>query len=518
MKKFIQLLIVATVATTGNIYAQGIYAGDALRFSRTDYGSSARFKGLGNAQISLGGDISSIGGNPAGLGMFTRSEFTISPEFNNTRANINYLGQQTKSTKNMLNLNQAAAVWYNPIVKAPGSDLNKGLISIVWGVGYNRNNDFSVENNFSGVNSNSSIADSWAQRANGQTPANFQRGSVEKMAFDSYLIDKQVGSPSNYFPATSQTNVQNQSEVREGSTSEMNFAAGLNFSNKFYLGASIGFVNVRYVTDRLYTESGTIINTVGPNDPAPDPSNPNEKPNPHIGQNYDLTYRSNQNTTGAGVNGRIGLIYKPVNTIRLGATFQTPTWMHMEEDFAEVIDTRFSGGGSPTINIFNDVANSNMNYNLRTPYKGSFGASVIIGQNALLTADVDYVDYSSTKLTVSDGYRDLIRSENQFIKDNYTHAFNYRVGGEYRIDQFSLRAGYGINGSPYKEDPKNRFDVKYYSGGIGYRVNEYYVDLAYQRTETHNTLSPYELADFSEPVATSKLSKNNVFLTVGVRF
>lgn len=517
MKKFIQLLIVATVATTGNIYAQGIYAGDALRFSRTDYGSSARFKGLGNAQMSLGGDISSIGGNPAGLGMFTRSEFTLSPEFNNTKSNINFLGQQTKSNKNMLNLNQAAAVWYNPVVKKPGADLNKGLLSIVWGVGYNRNNDFSVENNYSGVNGNSSIADNWAERANGQTPANFLNGSVEKMAFDSYLIDKQVDVPNNYFAATDLNNTQSMSEVREGSTSEFNFAGGLNFSNKFYLGASIGFVNVRYVTDRLYSESGRIINT-NAGGPTPTPGDKNEEPNPYIGQNYDLTYRSNQNTIGAGINGRIGLIYKPVNEVRFGATFQTPTWMHMEEDYSEVIDTRFSNGNTVTRTIFNDVANSNMNYNLRTPYKGSVGASVILGAHALLTADVDYVDYASTKLTVSDGYRDLLQSENQFIKDNYTHAFNYRVGAEYRIEQLSLRAGYGLNGSPYKDDAKNRFDVKYYSAGIGYRVNEYYVDLAYQRTETNNTMSPYELADFSEPVATSKLSKNNVFLTVGVRF
>ncbi|MGY0037592.1 hypothetical protein [Pedobacter sp. NJ-S-72] len=118
MKKFIQLLVVAIVGTTGNIYAQnGTYAGDALRFSRTDYGSSARFKGLGNAQISLGGDISSIGGNPAGLGMFTRSEFSITPEFNNVKSDASFLGQNSKDTKNRLNLNQAAMVWYNPVVR-----------------------------------------------------------------------------------------------------------------------------------------------------------------------------------------------------------------------------------------------------------------------------------------------------------------------------------------------------------------------------------------------------------------
>jgi len=510
MKKFIQVLVVAIVATTGNIYAQsGIYAGDALRFSRTDYGSSARFKGLGNAQISLGGDISSIGGNPAGLGMFTRSEFSITPEFNNTQSNASFLGQNTKSKKNDVNLNQAAAVWYNPVVKPKGSDLNRGLLSVVFGIGYNRNNDFSAEHNYQGRNTNSSITDAFAEQANGYTVNNL--GGAAGMAYDSYLIDRKLGTTNEYYAAGSLTNDQSSSEVREGSTSELNFAAGLNFSNKLYLGGSIGFVNVRYVSDKIYNESGTIVT----NPSNPGSTDENDLPNPHVGKGYTMAYQTNQNTSGAGINARLGLIYKPVNEVRIGATFQSPTWMHMEEDYGEVIGVNFSDGAT----VRNDYMNSNANYNVRTPYKGSLGASVILAQSLLLSADVDYVDYGSTKLSVSDGYRDVINENNQYIKDNYRSAINYRVGGEYKIENFSVRGGYGVNGTPFKGDEDDKvFNVKYYSAGLGYRVNQYYVDLAYQRTETNNTFSPYELSDYSEPIATSKVAKNNVFLTLGVRF
>jgi len=502
MKKFIQLLVVAIVGTTGNIYAQnGVYAGDALRFSRTDYGSSARFKGLGNAQTSLGGDISSIGGNPAGLGMFTRSEFSLTPEFNNIQANASFLGQDTKTTKNRLNLNQAAAVWYNPIVKPQGSDLNKGVVSVVWGIGFNRNNDFSGEFNYSGRNQNSSIANAFVEQANGILEPNL--GGAPGMAYDSYLIN-QGSTPTSYVAATSPSdNTQSKNEVREGSTSEVNFSGAINISNQLYLGASIGFVNVRYLSDAIYNETGTVTNADNTDSGAPT-----------VGSTYNLSYRTSQNTNGSGINGRLGLIFKPVNTVRIGATFQTPTWMHVEEDYASVIDASFSSG----TRVLNDIIPDNFNYNLRTPYKGSFGASVILGQNALLTADIDYVDYATTKLSVSDGYGDVLRENNAYIKQSYTDAINYRIGGEYRIDKFSLRAGYGLNGSPYKGDTDNIFDVKYYSAGIGYRVSTYYVDLAYQRTETTNTFSPYELNDFSEPISTVKLNRNNVFLTVGVRF
>jgi len=508
MKKFIQLLVVAIVGTTGNIYAQsGTYAGDALRFSRTDYGSSSRFKGLGGAQISLGGDISSIGGNPAGLGMFTRSEFSLTPEFNNVSSKASYLGQQTKDSKNQLNLNQAAVVWYNPVVKPKGSDLNKGVLSFVWGIGYNRNNDFYQNTTYQGRNTNSSIADAWAERANGFTPANNQ-GFIEGDAYNGYLINQTGGTNgTTYAPTTSQINNQSQSEIRQGSTSEFNFAGGMNISNKLYLGASIGFVDVRYTNDKLYTESGTVATAIIP---APgDTDIP-----PTVGQSYNLAYRTFQSTSGSGVNARLGAIYKPTDIVRIGATFQLPTWMHVEEDYAEVLETSFSGGA-----FYNgNTINSNFNYNLRTPYKASLGGSVIIAKNALLSADVDYVDYGTTHFSVSDGYSDEIADNNAFIKQNYTSAFNYRVGGEYRIQGFSLRAGYGVNGSPYKDDNNNTFQIKTYSGGIGYRFSSWYVDAAYQRAETTNTFSPYELNNFSEPVATSKLARNNVFLTLGVKF
>lgn len=514
MKKFIQLLVVATVATTGNIYAQGIYSGDAIRFSRTDYGSSARFKGLGNAQTSLGGDISSIGGNPAGLGMFTRSEFSITPEFNNIQANTNFLGQNTKSNKNPLNLNQAGAVWYNPIVRPQGSDLNKGILSVVWGIGYNRNNDFSINNNYSSNNAQQSITQDWAQQANGITPGNLDRGSISNLAFQSFLIDKAPGTTNQYLPSGI-PNSQGASNIRTGSTSEFNFSGAMNISNQLYLGASIGFVNVRYQSDVLYTESGTVANNGG----IVGAPNLEDQPNPHRGQSYDLAYRSNRSSDGSGIVGRLGLIYKPVDAVRVGATFQTPTWMHVETQKSEFLDTQFSGGDAtnPAL-VQSDIIYSNFNYNLRTPYKGSFGASAVLGGNAIITADIDYVDYGTTKLSVSDGYANAILSENQYIKDTYGSAVNYRVGAEYRIDKFSIRGGYGVNGTPYKNDTKNTFQVKSYSGGIGYRVSQYYIDLAYVRQQTNYTDAPFELDDASEPIAASKLSKNNVFMTVGIRF
>ncbi len=509
MKKFLSTLMLATVAGTGTLYAQ--YAQDALRFSQSNYGSTSRFKGLGGAQIGLGGDMSSLGGNPAGLGMFTRSEFSITPEFNNTTAKSTYLGQTTDESKSRLNLNQAGAVFFSPIRKRSGADLDKGALSIVWGLGYNRNNDFTANYRYEGQNNNNSIADYFSELANstGVTQDKFENGSLEAMAYDTYLIDALAGNGTSYQPATSQQNFQQNYENRTGSTSELNLAAGLNISNQLYLGASIGLVNIRYDKNAEYLESGQNIST--------DPDNV------EVGKDYLLSYRVNQVTDGSGVNGRLGLIFKPTNQLRIGATFQTPTWLHIQDNYSEVLNAEYTGTGT-TKSYTQTPTNYPVEYNLRTPYKGSVGASLVIGNSGLISADIDYVDYASIKFSNADNYSSntMINNNNADIQTLYTNAINYRVGGEYKLGQLALRAGFGLNGSPYKDDDDNVFDTKFYSGGLGYRYNNYYFDLAYQRVETTNSFSPYTLADNNpdgpEPTANVKLAKNNVFLTFGVRF
>lgn len=451
MKKYISLLVVAIFATAGYSYAQVIlptYSGDALRFSQTNYGSTARFKGMGNAQIGVGGDISSLGGNPAGLGLFTKSEFTFTPEFNGTTIDAAYLNTRTETGKGQLNLNQIGAVFYMPTYKFSGQDTKKGLLSAVVGIGYTRNNDYGLEANFSGTNNVSSVYNMF-DGDNAFTLGNKQMGNV----------------------------------MRSGSVSEFNIAGALNISNQIYIGANIGLVNLRLTNDGSLYEDGTV-------------------------QSYSVGYFQNQETKGSGINGRLGVIFRPVPEFRIGATLQTPTWFDIDDSFSVSTD-----------NNAIDNETYDFSYNLRTPLKGSLGASYVIGNRGLLSADIDFVDYSGIRFSTKNSSDvSVINENNNEVKANFQAAMNYRIGGELKLDNFwSLRAGYGVNGSAYKDDD-HYFDTKFYTGGLGYRNNNYYVDLAYQRVETHSTFSPYLLQDFKEPVADAKNNKNNVFVTVGLKF
>lgn len=514
MKKFTQMLMVAIVATTSTTYAQ--YVNDAIRTARGDYGSSARFKGMGNAQIGVGGDMSSLGGNPAGLGLFTRSEFSLTPEFNNATSKSDYLGVKGKSSGNKMNINQAGVVWYNPTFKMQGQDTKKGVLSVVFGIGFNRNGDFTQDYQYNGTNTQTTMRDYFAEQANlyKDNAGNLSNNSLENMAFQNFLINKITPAGQNQIPNYSvdpyfTSNTQRMNSISAGGTSELNFSGALNISNQLYLGATIGMVNTRYINDSEYSENGVL---------NPYNDDPDNGPIGYTGdEKYNFNYTTHQETKGSGINGKLGLIFRPAADFRIGATFQTPTWFYVEDYFAEDILTSLSG--SIVQNPVNPLSYT-YTYRLRTPAKGSLGASYVIGGQGIISADVDFIDYSSTKFSMDGGGlpdQGMV-NDNADIKELYTSAVNYRVGGEYKINDLSLRAGYGLNGSPLKGDKDKIYDNQYFTGGLGYRINEYYFDIAYQRVQSENRFSPYALSDGAEPTAAIKNANNNVFLTFGVRF
>ena len=75
MKKIAGILLLGYVLLNSSEGNAQSYAESALLFSRTNPGGSARIQALGGTQVSLGGDYSSAFSNPAGLGMYNKSEF-----------------------------------------------------------------------------------------------------------------------------------------------------------------------------------------------------------------------------------------------------------------------------------------------------------------------------------------------------------------------------------------------------------------------------------------------------------
>lgn len=491
----ILLSMAAIVAATGQVYAQ--YSGDALRFSQTPYGSTARFKAIG-AQTGVGGDLSSVGANPAGLGLFTRSEFSITPEFNSFTSDAQYLGQRNLGRKDQMSLGHAAVVFNSTVTKPKGAALDKGWISFNFGLGYNRTKGYGNNVTFSGTNGINSVADYYSELAtdNYGAPSTLPVGTLERMAYDNYLIG--YDTRGFYFPETDVNNIQTNNTDRNGSQSEVNFAFGGNYANKFYIGASIGLASINYNSYSEYTEDGYNVTE---------------------GSDYVLSYNQRQLTRGSGINAKIGAIFRPAPNLRLGATFQSPTWYTIEDTFAENLDTRYAKSVNGATQYLNEEEVYDFRYKLRTPMKLSGGLGYFFGNQGFISADVDFVDYSTINFLPSEnGDSEVIVDNNRAIMDNFKSAVNYRLGAEYKIESFMLRAGYGVQGNPYKNLSDSDLNTSSYSGGIGYRIKNYYVDLTYQNVGYNSDVKPYTLNNGSGPIASLKNTRNNVFLTVGTRF
>jgi long-subunit fatty acid transport protein len=472
------LLLAACFAAGSPVFAQ--YASDAVRFSQYQQGASARFKAMGGAQTAVGGDIGSLASNPAGLGLFTKSEFNFSADFSNWQVESRYIGQDIDAKKDRLGIDQIGGVIYNPTLRAKGDDLKTGWLSVNYGVSYNKTNNFNNTIDYSGTNPNSSIADYFSDLASFYLaqgdPANnsnaLPANSLESMAYKNFLIEF---DPDGYFPTTSLDNNQRNLVYRTGSQSEVNFGAGANYSNKLYVGGSFAITSLNYNADRQFTEDGSNRTYVG-------------QPVDFVGGSYEITYKNDQVTTGTGFNGKIGMIYRATDAVRVGLSFISPTWIKVSDSFSESLDTRYTkatGGAIPPYTNSPQIYDTD--YTLRTPYRVNGGLSAIISQQGLLSADVEYVDYSSINFSIGD--RIAEQNTNDDIRDRYQAAVNFRLGGEYKVNNLMLRAGYNRTGSPFK-DIEISSDIL--SGGIGFRSSLLYVDLTYQNA-TFNTTSSLTL-------------------------
>ncbi|MVN21731.1 OmpP1/FadL family transporter [Mucilaginibacter arboris] len=492
---------VAIVVASQVSYAQ--YSGDAYRFSQTQTGATSRIKAIGGASTAVGGDLSSVSGNPAGIGFFTKSELSITPEYNNSNVQSNYFGQNSNSTNNHVNLNNASVVFYNRLSTPRGRDKTKGWLSFNLGASYNRTNNFYRTETYAGTNPSSSIANSYAQYANIDNAANggagITDGTLQAWAYNQSLIDF-YNTPnrfqSNVVSATNQAN----SSVTSGGQSEFSLAGGANYSNKLYLGFGIGITSLRYNTSRTFNETGTasiLINNVATN------------------SGYNSQYYQDQSSIGTGFNAKVGFIYKPVEAVRIGASFTTPTWMTISDNYAEALQTLYAQDPPAYLNSTGNQPYLTT-YNLRTPLKASGGVAVFIGKYGFISGDVEYVDYKGMKLSSGD----YDASQDNFdLARLYKSTVNARIGAEAKLEDFFIRGGFNYQGNP---EVGIGSPVKTSSAGIGYRFGKYYIDATYQYVMHNTTVYPYELDPayntVLSPGANLKNTYNNAFLTLGMRF
>ena len=494
--KRISLIILAVLSVFTGIIAQNVE--DALRYSQLFYGGTARFMSMGGAFTALGGDLSSLSQNPAGIGVFRSSELSVTPQLLYIKTSAGFNGISTDYLYNF-NLNQAG------IVSNIISNKNEtGLITLNVGYSFNKTNNLNQSIRIQGVSTTSSMADYWAGISNGWY--NYELGDNvpdARLAYDAYVIDSLSGSNLDYGTVFSNygdnpPSVYGQNLQRlvsyEGFTGEHAISIGGNYSNKIIFGATFGISTLRYTSYFEHLESTDI----------------------DLASRFkNFTYTDYFENKGTGYSFKLGAIVKPIETIRIGLAFHSPIWYHIDEYFFESISSSFTDGSR--YEFSNDPLR--FNYALATPFRVLAGFGIQIKKFALLSADYEFVDYSNAKFSqTGDGYNYSEKNDN--IKNSLHSASNFRLGGEFRFNKLYLRTGYGYYGKAFKPGEDNEdLDYRSISGGIGYREQNISIDFGYTNYKYSQISFLYTL-DSSFPPASVNLSaiQNMFTVTLGYKF
>lgn len=430
MKK-ITLLLSAMFCTLASMAQFGYYE-DALRFGRTNYGlgSSARMQAIGGAQVSLGGDISSAVSNPAGLGFFNKSIFTISPSLNFSNAVSNYFidredqGLQGTSEHFQNNFNFANIGTVINWNKGRFSDdkFKGGSLAI----SINRASNYRLDRSYEGQNDFNSLADALADASFNVDPEGL--GELAYAAYDQYLISPiEENGDLIYVADFDGYPIQNETIEEDGSHYQMNIAWGGNYDDRLYFGGGMGVQFLNYRQSRIYQESdfGTFPNG-------------NFEPDQRLS---GFTLVDDLSIRGTGVNFNVGIITRPLPFMTFGASYTSPSFIAFDEESFLDLDAEWKNGATSGED---DISNIDpyqsalfvANYSMRTPSRVALGATMFVGKSGFLSGDIEFVDHASTSISASDF---LTGSDNDEIRNLYTSVVNVRVGGEYRIEDFRLR-------------------------------------------------------------------------------
>lgn len=488
MKKL--LILLAVLPFFSDMAAQNEF--DALRYSNLDFYGDARFNAMGGSFGALGANMSAISVNPGGIGVYKSSDFSFTPAFDYNYTESEYKGNLTTDGK--LNFHFAniglVGTW-----KGGGNWENFNF-----GLGYNRTSNYNSSISVNG-NTDSSALSTYTNQlnANGGT---FESDIsnlypfTSNLAYQTYLVNPLITDSTQYNHVFSNSNNMQQYTTYEtkGGSGEMYFAMGGNYNDKLYIGASLGIPTVRYVYDKHYTETADESDTMT------------------VAKTFSV--HDYVKTSGAGVNFKLGLIYKVVDWFRIGTAFHTPTVYSLHDEYETTISAEMKDGAT-----FEERSPfGSFNYTVTTPYRFVTSGSIIMGNHGVLNVDYEIVDYSTARLkedTYGGGAGASFTAENQNIRNNFVLTQNLRVGTEWRLDPFRLRAGYRYQGNPLNQRFGNNYGASIYSVGLGIKEDDYYFDMAYALKTQENQVDV--IADQSE-FANTQLKDHYLTFTLGFRF
>jgi hypothetical protein len=529
MKRILASLLLALPTTS--LLAQGSfanYADDAFRFNDFTQSGTARFRGIGGNHAALGGDASNIFGNPAGIGFYNRSEFSLSPTYNTNSTNSQFIDNTRSSDKGNVNIGHLSVIF------AGDPSRNSNWRRSSFGISYSQNTNFSslIDAQATNRNNNSTFLNEYLIGLNAGGPQSVREQQLsddfsynggptatartpEAAAYGLFLLSATIygnntvqsnGSPF-FLEEPNVSRNQRLTLTQTGANSQWTFAYAGNLEDKLYLGISGQISSIRYNTDQTLRET----------------------PNGTEFDNYGRTEQLSVSGTGFGLTA--GAIYRPIKSFQIGLTASTPTFYQMRETFNQTLfafgksaEARRNLGSLSTV----EVDPNEFEYTLTSPFRASGGVTYFLGEGKIgfITATADYVAYrgmrTNTDFASTQTNEDFRTDVKATVQSTYQNVVNVRGGAEIRADMFRFRAGVAYQPSAFivDLDRVNRADRSrvIYTGGVGVRNDRFFADVSGSFFTVKSGLSPYFLNDADTPTIATTSQRSSFMLSLGLFF
>ena len=462
-------------------FSQGLM--DASRMANTDIMGTARYMSMAGSMGALGGDPSAVLDNPAALGIYRSSELSFTLNATPSVTSAISSTHAVKQNDFFFNFNQLSYV----MSLQTGRD--NGYVSSNFSFTYNRLKDFHRQTSVA-ANATPSMTNMIADFSNGLYPSEIHEDNLYApymsiLGYQGYLMDPMGGADSMlYTPYAYNANRMAYQGEESGRIEEYNFSYAANVGHYLYIGAGIGLQTIDY---RLISYSGEMYDN-----------------------GASATLRNEFNTSGIGCNLRIGVIGRPISWMRVGVSFQTPTWYAMTDRYYGKIKGEYTSADYDIIEY--STPNSSSNYGFNAPLKAQASVGFVLGKVGLINVDYLYTHNVGMKFKGEDS--DYLFAEPEFVYENEeiknyslsTHTL--KAGAEFRVaSQFSFRAGFAYrtpnladNATRTLLDNTTRTDMEvfvdkgmiYASGGFGYRYNGFGIDLTYAYSQQNQAFSPFQ--------------------------
>lgn len=456
-------------------YSQTLY--DGLKTSTYDISGTARYSSMAGAFGALGGDASSIKDNPAGLGIYRKSEISFTTDFLTQNMKSDWNGKSSTDTKTSSGFNNFSYIMALPTWRNESG--TKGLLSSNFSFSYNKLKNFDRNLNINSNSVNSSMTDYFAyftgnltnsalewdnypQNGNSSPFDNVDLPWMSVMAHYGRLIRPYNNGWESLL--NSGEKVTPSYKLNEyGKINEYSVGWSGNFSNRVYLGATLNLQSIDYNSTSTYNEE--------------------------FGNNGGMTLVNDLFTTGNGVNVNVGAIVVPADFMRIGIAFHSPviykltTTNYSTLTFNTTVDGRLE---SPSFN---------KDYEFKTPMVLNLSTAFILNSKGLFSIEYVLTNFKNAKMMDQNGSTLDYQYDNNDIKDMLNNSNTIKIGGEYKLtDNFALRAGYAFTSAITKPDATKwmvpttvRTDpefflhnsTNYLTAGVGYRSSGWFIDFGF---------------------------------------